>query len=123
MKKSMKILVMAVIMIAAFEMNKATAQDMVQTNPRNTKVLCDTAGVRMTLVWLKPGEKLALHTHPFQEMYCLQSGQLTVYHKGGSTDVLNLKKGQALQGGPEIAHTSKNTGTTPLKIILVEFKK
>ena len=122
MKNSMKLLVMAALMFA-FTMNKVAAQDVVKTNPNNTKLLADTAGVKMILVSLKPGEQLAMHSHPIQQIYCLEAGEVTISHKGGTTDVLKLKAGQAMQAGPEIPHTTKNTGTTPVKIILVEIEK
>lgn len=114
---------MTALLLALFMMNVSKAQDVVKTNPKNCKLLCDTAGVRMVLVTIKPGEELTLHTHPINEMYCLTSGQVTVTHKGGTKDVLNVKAGQAMQGAPEIPHTTKNTGTTTVKLILVEIEK
>ena len=121
--KSLLKLLMTTAALAVFMINVVQAQDVVKTNPKNTKLLCDTAGVRMILVTIKPGEELALHTHPIQEIYCLRSGQVTVSHKGGTTEVLNVKAGQSMQAGPEIPHTTKNTGTTTMELILVEIEK
>lgn len=123
MKNLIKLTAVVVLILSLASMNKTIAQDVVKTNPKNTKLLCDTAGVRMVMVNWKPGEQLALHTHPVNEIYVLQGGQLTVSHKGGSTDVLNLKAGDHFQSPAEIAHTTKNTGTTSVRIILVEINK
>lgn len=122
MKNSIKFLI-AGAFLATLSINESQAQDVIKTNPNNTKLLSDTAGVRMVMVWLKPGEQLALHSHPTYQLYCVESGQVTVYHKGGTTDVLNLKAGEAMKSGPEMPHTTKNTGTTSVKIILVEIEK
>lgn len=111
------------IIIAAISFSHVKAQDVVKTNPKQAKLLCDTGGVRMILVTWKPGQQLAPHTHPISEMYVLSGGQLTVTHTAGPVDTLNLKTGAYMQTPPEIQHTTKNTGTTNVKIILVEIKQ
>lgn len=122
MKNVTKFLAIAVLMFAVISFHPAKAQDVVKTNPKQAKLLCDTAGVRMVLVSWKPGQQLAPHTHPVSEMYVLSGGQLTVTHTAGSVDTLNLKTGDYMQTPPEIQHTTKNTGKTNVKIILVEIK-
>ena len=100
------------------------AQDLVKTNPKTTKILTDTVGVRMVKVTLEPGEEMVMHTHPVQMMYCLQGGQLSVtYKKGKRTEVFDIKEGDAFQSPPDPAHTTKNTGTTTLSFLEIEIKK
>jgi len=112
-----------ILILAAFAVMTltTTAQDMVKTNPKNSKTLNDTLGVRMTKFWLKPGEELVLHTHPVQQVYILKGDQLTVDHKDGKPDVYNVKAGDTFQDKEERPHTSKNTGKTDLEILLVEI--
>lgn len=98
-----------------------TAQDVVKTNPNNTKLLTDTLGVRMIKVSLAPGEELVMHTHPVQMMYCLEGGQITVTFKDGKKEVMDIKSGDAMQAPPDPPHVTKNTGKTKVVFLQVEI--
>ncbi|MEO8147161.1 MAG: hypothetical protein ABI723_05960 [Bacteroidia bacterium] len=76
------------LLVFLFASTNVTAQDLVKTNPKNTKLLADTAGVRMIKVTLAPGEELIMHTHPVQMLYCLEGGQITVNYKSGKKNRL-----------------------------------
>ena len=97
------------------------AQDVVKTNPKFTKLLTDTSGVRMIKVTLAPGDEMVMHTHPVQMMYCLESGQLTVNYKSGKTETIDLKAGDAFQAPGDPPHTTKNTGKTTLSFLEIEI--
>ena len=98
-----------VLMLASFN---ASAQDIAKANPKYTKVLADTLGVRMIKVTLAPGEELAMHSHPVWMIYVIESGQLT-----GE----NLKAGTYAHGSPT-KHSLKNTGTTTCVFLDIEIK-
>ena len=100
----------------------ASAQDVVNTNPKFTKLLTDTLGVRMIKVTLAPGEELVMHTHPVQMMYCLTAGQLTVNYKSGKKETTDFKAGDAMQAPSDPPHTTKNTGKTTLSFLEIEIK-
>ena len=99
----------------------ASAQDVVKTNPKFTKLLTDTTGVRMIKVTLAPGEELVMHTHPVQMMYCLEGGQITVNYKSGKKETMDIKAGDAMQAPPDPPHTTRNTGKTTLSFLEIEI--
>jgi quercetin dioxygenase-like cupin family protein len=99
----------------------AFGQDVVKTNPKFTKLLADTSGVRMIKITLAPGEEMVMHTHPVQLLYCLEGGQLTVNYKSGKKETMDLKAGDAAQAPSDPPHTTKNTGTTTLSFLEIEI--
>ena len=99
----------------------ASGQDVVKTNPKFTKLLADTAGVRMIKVTLAPGEEMVMHTHPVQIMYCLEGGQITANFKSGKKETMDIKAGDAMQAPSDPPHTTKNTGTTTLSFLEIEI--
>jgi quercetin dioxygenase-like cupin family protein len=98
-----------------------SAQDVVKTNPKFTRLLADTAGVRLIKTTLAPGEEMVMHTHPVQMLYCLGGGQLTVNFQSGKKETLTIKPGDAMQAPPDPPHTTKNTGTTTLSFLEIEI--
>ena len=108
----------SILMIGTFN---ASAQDVVKTNPKYTKMLTDTAGVRMIKVTLAPGEEMIMHTHPVQMMYCLEGGQITVNYQSGKKESYDLKAGDAFQAPADPPHTTKNTGTTTVSFLEIEI--
>jgi quercetin dioxygenase-like cupin family protein len=100
---------------------KTNAQDVVKTNPKYTKVLTDTAGVRMIKVTLAPGEQLAMHTHPVQMVYCLEGGQLTITYKSGKKETVDIKAGDSLQTPADPPHMTRNSGSTTISFLEIEI--
>jgi quercetin dioxygenase-like cupin family protein len=120
----MKNIIQIVMMLALVFIIKsfsASAQDVVKTNPKFTKLLTDTVGVRMIKITLAPGEELVMHTHPVQMMYCLTAGQLTVNYKSGKKEAFDIKAGDAMQAPSDPPHTTKNTGKTTLSFLEIEI--
>jgi quercetin dioxygenase-like cupin family protein len=114
-------IVMMMASILAISGYKASGQDVVKTNPKFTRLLADTAGVRMIKITLAPGEEMVMHTHPVQMLYCLEGGQLTVNYASGKKETSNIKPGDAMQAPPDPPHTTKNTGTTTLSFLEIEI--
>lgn len=96
------------------------AQDLSKSNPAQCKILADTAGVKMILVTLKPGEKLATHTHPWNFGYVLKGGLYKWTYTDGKTESADMKAGDSFAGGPETAHYSWNAGKTTIQFVLYE---
>ena len=96
-------------------------QDVVKTNSKFTKLLADTAGVRMIKVTLSPGEELVMHTHPVQMLYCLEGGQITVNYKSGKKETMDIKAGDAMQAPADPPHTTRNSGTSTLSFLEIEI--
>lgn len=111
-KKNLICIVIMLVLVFMLTSFNASAQDIVKANPKYTKVLTDTLGLRMIKVTLAPGEELAMHSHPVWMIYVIESGQLT-----GE----NLKAGSYFQG-PPVKHSLKNTGTTTCVFLDIEIK-
>jgi len=59
-----------------------------------------------------------MHAHPDHVIYVLESGTAEITGKDGKTQVAEFKKGTCIISGPQ-AHAAKNTGTTPVKLLIV----
>jgi beta-alanine degradation protein BauB len=84
------------------------------------KPLLENDKVRVSEVTLAPGEKLPSHQHPDFVIYVLSGGELTGTPAGGSPQKMTLERGQAIFS-PAVTHAVENTGTTPLKLLVVEM--
>jgi quercetin dioxygenase-like cupin family protein len=102
--------------------NSTTGKDAVSVDPAHYKVLADTLGIRMVEANYKPGDSSALHWHPDYAIYAAEGGKVTFYDKDGKSNEVTLPTGATLIKGGEW-HSAKNTGTNPIKVILVEVNR
>jgi hypothetical protein len=65
-------------------------------------------------VALKPGDSIALHTHPDHTIYILQGGKAAFYIQGVGRDTGVVQAGEGWIGGP-ITDIVKNIGNTTIK--------
>jgi quercetin dioxygenase-like cupin family protein len=119
MKTLMKILL--VVFALVLTTNSAFAQDVVKVAPNHCKVLLENDRVRVVEIWIKPGEKLAMHSHPASVTYVLSAGKLKTTLPDGKTVETEAQAGQALwsDGG---GHEQVNVGTTETRALVVEMK-
>ena len=96
--------------------------DAAKVSPNIYKVVADTMGIRMLEVTVSPGDSSAMHSHPDNVVYVTDGGAMTFTAKDGSQGVAELKSGAAVIR-PAETHSSKNTGNTTLKGILVEVNR
>ena len=96
--------------------------DAVKVAPNTYKVLADTMGIRLLDVNLAPGDSSAMHSHPDNIVYVINGGMMTFTSKDGSKMVAELKSGTT-SIRPAETHSSKNTGKTTIKGILVEVNR
>jgi quercetin dioxygenase-like cupin family protein len=99
-----------------------TATDAVSVAPNLYKVMADSLGIRILETTYKPGDSSAMHSHPDNAIYVVQGGKATFTTKDGKSMVNDLKTGMTAVR-PAESHSVKNTGKTPLKVILVEVKR
>lgn len=118
MKKT--VLTFLVLLFVMALSSKSFAQDVCKSNPRYCKLLVDTAGVKMMLITLKPGEKLATHTHPWNFGYVLKGGLYKWTYADGKTESVQMKEGDSFAGAPEGTHHSWNAGKTTIQFVLYE---
>lgn len=123
MKIITQILAKALLVALALALTTSTvsAQDVVKVAPNNCKVLLENDRVRVVEIWIKPGEKLAMHSHPAAVTYVLTPGKLKTTFPDGKTVETEAQAGQALwsDGG---SHEQVNTTTTEVRALVVEMK-
>jgi quercetin dioxygenase-like cupin family protein len=121
MKKIFKITVLCFGLFMCIR--PAISQDMLQTNPKETKLLQDSLGVRMLLVSLPPGGVLNKHTHPTFMGYVVQGGTLEEYYEDGTKATMELPAGMSAKSPAMGVHWDKNIGKTTIEFILIELPK
>lgn len=110
------------ITLLVFATPMARAQDMVKVAPQNCKVLLENERVRVVEVVQKPGEKLAMHSHPANIVYAFASAKAKYTTPDGKTHERELKAGQAVWSDG-VTHSSENVGTTESRVLVIELKK
>ena len=79
--------------------------------------IADTLNIKMYEITLKPGDSVAMHTHPDHTLYVLQGGKLSITAQGKDAQVLDLKAGMGMVA-PAESHHGKNIGSTTVKLLL-----
>lgn len=72
------------------------------------------------LVHTLPGKGPSLHTHPYEEIFIVQEGEVT-FVVGPET--LTVSGGNVVIVPPETPHKFTNTGTTPLRQLSIHPSK
>jgi quercetin dioxygenase-like cupin family protein len=98
------------------------ATDAAKVAPDRYKVKADSLGIRIVEASYKPGESSALHSHPDNAVYAISGGTAEFTEKDGTKHTNELKTGAAFVTAGS-SHSVKNTGHTPMKILLVEVNR
>ncbi len=85
------------------------------------KFIMENDRVRVLEASFKPADKAIMHDHPDHLVYVLNDGKISL-KSSEKTDVLELKKGQAVFLKAQ-SHEAENTGKTDLHLLVVELKK
>jgi len=99
----------------------ALAQDPVKVDPGKNKLVLENDRVRVYEVKNPPGGTLKMHSHPAHVVYFLDAGKAKFTNADGKVTEAEVKAGEALWSEP-VTHRVENTGTTPLRAIVVELK-
>jgi quercetin dioxygenase-like cupin family protein len=116
------------VSIVLFEPRKVDAKaapadaDPFLNNPSTLKVLFENDFVRVMEARLPPGHKEKQHTHPPYAMYIMSDGTARFHYPDGTTRDVELKAGEA-RFSPATTHWAENTGSTELRIVLVELRE
>src|SRR5215467_731649 len=100
----------------------AVAQDAVKVSPETHKVLLENDRVRVLEVRVKPGEKVAMHSHPDSMLYYLSDARLKITYPDGKSEERVVKAGTAVWS-KAVTHMAENVGTTELREIHTELKE
>jgi len=122
LKKTLKVLSLMFVAAGYAALPAAVwAVDPMQAAPTMYKLAFENERVRVMEVSFKPGETSPDHSHPEHFVYVLQAGQLTISRAGKPDLVAEMTAGQVVQG-PAETHRVSNSGTTPVKLLVAEFK-
>lgn len=97
-------------------------EDQAKVAADSTKVVLDNERVRVMDTHLKPGGKLAKHSHPACIHYSFTTGKLKVTGADGKAEDRELKAGDA-KWSDAVTHSVENAGTTEMHGLLIEFKE
>ena len=100
----------------------ALAQDPVKVDPAMNKVVFENDRVRVYEVKNAPGGTLKMHSHPAHVVYFMGPGKAKFTNKDGKVTEAEVKAGEALWSEP-VTHSVENTGSTPLRAVVVELKE
>jgi quercetin dioxygenase-like cupin family protein len=97
------------------------AQDAVKTAPNVYRMVTDNPRVRVLEANFKPGDKVAVHSHPDHLFYMLSEGTLVLKPVGRTPYEMTLKSGEALFL-PAQTRGAENDGDKTVRALIVEFK-
>jgi quercetin dioxygenase-like cupin family protein len=97
------------------------AQDPVKVAPKNYRVRLDNDKVRVLDVWLKPGDKIPMHSHPDSVIYVLTGGMGKFTDENGKTTTVAMRTGQCTWRNDE-KHAVQNVGRHSMHVLQVELK-
>jgi quercetin dioxygenase-like cupin family protein len=121
MSKSIVCLVAATLAVVT-GLSTALAQDPVKIAPGSHKVLLDNDRVRVYEYVGKPGDKLAMHSHPAHFVYFLTPGKARFTGQDGKTTEAEFKAGDT-RWSEAVTHTVDNLGPGEVRAIVVELKQ
>ena len=113
--------VLFVIFMVAIGTQRVMAQDPVKLAPKNHKVLLENDQVRVLEFHGKPGEKLAMHSHPANVLYTFSASKAKYTFPDGKTTEDEIKAGQATWREP-VTHAWENVGKTEAHSLIIELK-
>lgn len=112
----------AALLLALVATPQARAQDPAVVAPDVYKCSFENEHARLCEITIKPGAKIASHSHPGHLVHVLQPGKLRITDDGtGKSEDLDFNIGQTVWL-PAVTHHGENIGDTEIKAILVEFK-
>jgi quercetin dioxygenase-like cupin family protein len=91
-------------------------------NPASVRVLMENDSVRVMEAVLTPGFKEKQHTHPPYALYILSGGSVRMHYPDGSTRDAQFNTDEG-RFSDKVTHWAENTGTSTIRIILVELRK
>ena len=101
--------------------SQALTQDIMKVSPETHTVLLENAQVRVLSVVIKPGEEIAMHSHPANVAYYMSDATLRITSADGKVENRSAKAGVAAWSDGAV-HTVKNVGTTELREVQIELK-
>ncbi len=99
----------------------ASAADPLEVAPDMYKKSFENERTRVMTVTFAPGQSIPEHSHPDHFAYVLETGTLKITKSTGETVEMSPKVGDVVWI-PAETHSAVNIGSTPVKLLIVEFK-
>ena len=115
------IAVIAFTLVVAFAAKPVMAQDAAKVAADVCKVILENDRVRVLDFWVKPGQKVAMHSHPAAITYFITGGKMKTTMTDGKTTETETKAGDVRWGDP-VTHANENIGAAESHVIVVELK-
>ncbi|HZJ01759.1 MAG TPA: hypothetical protein VFD22_13945 [Gemmatimonadaceae bacterium] len=96
-------------------------QDPARVNPSSITVKLENDSVRVMEAVIPPGFKEKQHTHPPYAMYILTGGNIRMHYPDGTTRDVEMTTGAALFSD-KTTHWAENTGSSTIRVLLVELR-
>jgi beta-alanine degradation protein BauB len=119
-RRHMAVLLSGLSLLGA--MGTSAAQDVVKVSPETHRVLLENDRVRVLDVRIKPGERVAMHSHPPSVVHYLSDGSLRITYPDGRTEVREVKTGTAVWS-EAATHAAENVGTREFHELQIELKE
>ena len=98
------------------------SQDPVKVASHAYKTILENDRVRVLDARLKRGEKTVMHYHPASTVYALSEAKMKFTFPDGKSQEVEIKPGEVTWQEPQ-SHSTENTGTSELHVVMVELKK
>ena len=120
MRHTRRVLVVA-LMLALSTAIWVLAQDRKVVDP-SMRVLLENDRVRVQEHYLRPGQKIGMHSHPDKVIYAINDWKVRETYPDGTSRVVEGKAGTAVWGTAK-THAVENIGTTDVRNIIIELKE
>jgi quercetin dioxygenase-like cupin family protein len=108
-------------LLLAVAWDAARAQDPVKVAPGNYKVTLDNSRVRVLDIHIKPGEKVATHSHPGYIAMALTPCKVKFTDAKGKSETADFKPNEPVWR-PAETHAAENVGTEECHAMNFELK-
>jgi beta-alanine degradation protein BauB len=115
------ILVLFVVGFVRGDASVSREQDPAVVNAKTIAKRLENPRVRVLEATLKPGDKEQTHSHPAYVIYVIEGGKFRNHAADGTVTDGEFKTGDVIYRDP-MTHWAENTGTTTIRLVLVELK-
>lgn len=84
-------------------------------------LLMENDRIRVLRLYLKPGEKAAMHSHPDHVVYVVKGGKAQLAFPSGKKELMDMEVGKALFLEAQ-SHEATNIGDSEIEFIVFELK-
>ena len=122
MKKLIAVVLLSVLVLGSKPLWAGDYPDPYEVGKQYYTLLLENDKVRISDVKLKPGDKMAMHSHPDHFAYIMTDGKIKFEYPDGTTKDVEVKGGQVVWSAAE-SHATEDVGGTDLHLLVVELKK